>query len=50
MTVNSSQLVRNNFNQFVFENDSLRLIYDIAGDGGEIKLRVFNKTNPADAL
>ncbi len=45
MTVNSSQLARNDFNQFVFENDTLRLIYDIAGDGGEVKLRVFNKTN-----
>ena len=45
MTVNSPQLTRNDYNQFVFENDTLRLIYDIAGDGGQVKLRVFNKTN-----
>ena len=45
MTVNSSQLTRNDYNQFVFENDTLRLIYDIAGDGGEVTLRVFNKTS-----
>jgi hypothetical protein len=45
MTVSSSQLTRNDINQFVFENDTLRLTYDIAGGDGQVKLRVFNKTN-----
>src|SRR5579863_371491 len=45
MTVNSPQLSRNEFNQFVFENDTLRLIYDMAGDGGQVTLRILNKTS-----
>lgn len=45
MTVNSPQLTRNDFNQFVFENDTLRLIYDMAGDGGRVTLRIRNKTS-----
>ena len=45
MTVNSPQLTRNDFNQFVFENDTLRLIYDMAGDGGQVTLRIRNKTS-----
>lgn len=45
MTVNSPQLTRNDFNQFVFENDTLRLIYDMAGDCGQVTLRIRNKTS-----
>jgi hypothetical protein len=45
MTVNSPQLTRNDYNQFVFENDTLRLIYDMAGDGGQVTLRILNKTS-----
>jgi hypothetical protein len=45
MTVNSPQLTHNDYNQLVYENDTVRLIYDIAGNDGQVKLRVFNKTN-----
>jgi hypothetical protein len=45
MTVSSPQLTRNDYNQFVFENDTLRLIYDMAGDGGQVTLRILNKTS-----
>lgn len=45
MTVNSSQLTRNDYNQFVFENDTLRLTYDIAGNDGQVTLRAYNKTS-----
>lgn len=44
LTVNSSQLTRNNYNQLVFENDTLRLTYDMAGKDGEVTLHIFNKT------
>ncbi len=45
MTVESPQLPRNRFNQFVFENDTLRLIYDMAGNDGHVTLSIFNKTS-----
>lgn len=45
LTVNSSQLTRNDYNQLVFENDTLRLTYDMAGRDGEVTLHIFNKTN-----
>jgi hypothetical protein len=45
MTVNSAQLTHNDYNQLVYENDTVRLIYDIAGSDGQVKLRIFNKTN-----
>jgi|GEM_PF-1077724 hypothetical protein len=45
MTVNSAQLTRNEYHQFIFENDTLRLIYDMAGDGGQVSLRILNKTS-----
>jgi hypothetical protein len=44
MTVNSPQLNRNRYNQFVFENDTLRLTYDMSGKDGEVTLHIFNKT------
>jgi hypothetical protein len=45
LTVNSSQLTRNDYNQLVFENDTMRLTFDIAGKDGEVKLYILNKTN-----
>jgi hypothetical protein len=45
LTVNSTQLTRNDYNQLVFENDTMRLTFDIAGKDGEVNLRILNKTN-----
>jgi hypothetical protein len=45
MTVDSPQLTRNSYDQFVFENDTLRLTYDMAGNNGQVTLRIFNKTS-----
>ena len=45
MTLNSSQLNKNDQNQFVFENDTIRLTYDFSGSDGPISVNVYNKTN-----
>lgn len=45
MTLNSSQLNKNDQHQFVFENDTIRLTYDFSGSDGPISVNVYNKTN-----
>jgi hypothetical protein len=45
LTVNSTQLTRNDYKQLVFENDTMQLTFDIAGKDGEVNLRILNKTN-----
>ena len=50
MIVNSSRLTRNDRNQLVFENDTLRLTYDIAGNGGQVAIHIFNKTSQPLAI
>jgi len=44
MTVNSTQLTHNDYNQLVYENDTMRLIYDIGGNDGAATLRILKKT------
>jgi hypothetical protein len=45
MTLNSSQLTKNDQHQLVFENDTIRLTYDFNGANGPISVNVYNKTN-----
>jgi hypothetical protein len=45
MTVDSSQLSKNNDKQFTWENDTMRLIYSINGKDGPFRVDVYNKTN-----
>lgn len=45
LTLDSSQLSKNDKKQFVWENDTLRLIYDFNGPGGPIAVQIFNKTS-----
>jgi len=45
MTLNSSQLSKNDQHQLVFENDTIRLTYDFNGSDGPISVNVYNKTN-----
>lgn len=45
LTLNSSQLTKNDKHQFVFENDTVRLIYDFNGEGGPISINIFNKSS-----
>jgi hypothetical protein len=44
MTLDSSQLSKNDNKQFTWENDTLRLIYSINGKGGPFRVDVYNKT------
>jgi hypothetical protein len=43
VTVSSSGLVKNDRNEFVVENDSLRLVYNFSGFRGPIKIAIQNK-------
>jgi len=45
LTLDSSQLSKNDKKQFVWENDTLRLIYDFNGPGGPIAVQIYNKTS-----
>jgi hypothetical protein len=45
LTVDSSQLQKNDQKAFVFENDTLRITYDFSGGGGPLNITVFNKSN-----
>jgi len=45
MTLNSSQLSKNDQHQLVFENDTIRLTYDFSGSNGPISVNVYNKTS-----
>jgi hypothetical protein len=44
MTIDSSQLSKNDNKQFTWENDTMRLIYNINGKGGPFRVDVYNKT------
>jgi hypothetical protein len=45
ITVDSSQLSKNDKKQLTWENDTLRLIYSINGRGGPFRVDVYNKTS-----
>lgn len=45
LTLDSSQLSKNDKKQFVWENDTLRLIYDFNGPGGPMAVQIYNKTS-----
>jgi hypothetical protein len=45
MTIDSSQLSKNDNKQFTWENDTMRLIYSINGRGGPFRVDVYNKTS-----
>jgi len=43
VTVSSSGVAKNDRNEFVVENDSLRLVYNFSGFNGPIKISIYNK-------
>jgi len=43
VTVSSTGVAKNDHNEFVVENDSLRLIYNFSGQNGPIKISIYNK-------
>lgn len=45
LTLDSSQLSKNDKKQFVSENDTLRLSYDFSGPGGPMGVDIYNKTS-----
>jgi hypothetical protein len=45
MTVNSTQLKKNDHSQLIFENDTLRLTWRLVGKGGAVTLNIYNKTD-----
>ncbi|HMH21189.1 MAG TPA: hypothetical protein VK563_05415 [Puia sp.] len=45
LTLNSSEMPKNDRKEFTWENDTLRLIYNFHGEGGPMNLTVYNKTN-----
>lgn len=45
LTLNSSQMPKNDSKEFTWENDTMRLVYNFHGKGGPINLTVFNKTS-----
>jgi hypothetical protein len=44
LTLDSSQLHKNDQKQFVWENDTLRLSYDFSGPYGPMNVSIYNKT------
>lgn len=42
--IGSSQLVQNEKNDFVFENDTLRVVYSFNGSGGPLRISIENKS------
>ena len=42
--IGSSQLVQNDKSNFVFENDTLRVVYNFNGSGGPLKISIENKS------
>lgn len=44
LTINSTQMPKNDKKEFTWENDTMRLVYNFHGQGGPINLTVFNKT------
>lgn len=45
MTVDSTQLKRDDHSQLIFENDTLRLTWRLEGKGGATTLNIYNKTD-----
>jgi hypothetical protein len=45
LTVDSSELQKDDQKQLITENDTLRLIYGFSGGGGPVTITAFNKTN-----
>jgi len=43
VTVSSPDIAKNGQNEFVVENDSLRLVYNFSGFNGPIKISIYNK-------
>lgn len=44
LTLDSTQLPKNDKKQFVWENDTLRLSYDFSGSGGPMSVNIYNKS------
>jgi len=44
VTLDSPQLQKNYKKEFVYENDTLKLVYNFYGEGGPMNLTVYNKT------
>lgn len=47
VTLNSPEMKKNEGQDLVYENDTLRLTYNFNGKGGPITISVYNKTNQA---
>ena len=45
ITLDSPQTQKNDRKEFVWENDSLKLVYNFHGEGGPLNLTVYNKLN-----
>lgn len=45
MTLDSPQLRKNDKNQLILENDTLRLTYNFQGKGGPISINIYNKSD-----
>jgi hypothetical protein len=44
-TISSPDVVKNDRNEFVVENDSLKLVYNFCGYGGPVRISIQNKMN-----
>lgn len=44
LTVSSDQAVKNNKNELVVENDTLRITYRFTGENGPLQISIYNKT------
>jgi hypothetical protein len=45
LTLNSSEIPKNDRREFAWENDTMRLVYNFHGEGGPMSLTIYNKTN-----
>jgi len=45
VTLSSPQVPKNDKNEFIFENDTMKLVYNFHGEGGPMNLTVYNKTS-----
>jgi hypothetical protein len=43
LTLNSSEVQKNDKKEFIWENDTMRLIYNFHGEGGPIAMTIYNK-------
>jgi len=45
LTLNSTEMPKNDRKEFYWENDTMRLTYNFHGEGGPVTMTVFNKTD-----